>query len=143
LVRDTRPSQAFAVQEEGRRAEFYKYQKTLGKDRFANASLTLADVDRYTAFVNSGGTGWFEHVAGVSSTWVRDFGYWVQNNRAISSSHLDVQAGLAIGFKDGATCWYPSLSNISWFVAMRAAGSAGRFIHEFIYKKVGYQLIKG
>jgi hypothetical protein len=82
--------------------------------------------------LGSGRTGWFV-VNAASSTWVSRYGYWTQNG----------QRGLAIQFHDGATCWYPSLRSYNWYGAMDGAASKGKFIHAYIYKKVGYQLISG
>ncbi len=137
----TQPS-AYAVKTLAQRAEDYRRASASNRGLFKPAGgqgagkdlydlsnwLSDAGIERFEEFLING-NGWFE-VDGAASTWVSRFGYWVQNG----------QGGLAIQFHDGATCWYPSLA-FFWFGAMRQAASKGKFIHEYIYKKVGYQLV--
>lgn len=127
----------YAAKTAGQRAADYAKAQREGRTFFRgpigdlSAVLSEEGQERLLAFFESGQAGWFD-VANTASTWVSRFGYWVQN----------MQGGLAIEFHDGATCWYPSLG-YRWYAAMQGAPSKGRFIHEYIYKKVGYQLVSG
>ncbi len=126
----TTPS-AYAVQTFNQRKD--DYEGSQGRVRTGVggqfSSLSLEGQINLAAFIKKG-NGWFDS-NNAASTWVSKYGYWAQGG----------QGGLAIQFHDGAICWYPTLSDYSWYVSMQGAASKGRFIHEFIYKKVGYILV--
>lgn len=123
---------AWAIKTTAQRAA--DWESSLGRNLFQPAggqSYWLSDEGqlRFLEFVRTG-NGWFD-VANAASTWVSRYGYWAQGGRG----------GLAIEFHDGAICWYPLLADYAWFGAMQGASSKGKFIHAYIYKKVGYQLV--
>ncbi len=126
---------AWAVKTAGQRSADFAAAVESGRDFFAPAGRSLSymsvgaalDFDQKVAQ----GNGYIIGPDVKASTWVVQFGYWAQNG----------QGGLAIEFKSGAICWYRSLSDPSWYAALRGSPSAGKFIHAFIYKKVGYQLV--
>jgi hypothetical protein len=64
----------------------------------------------------------------VVSSWVRMF-------------ILTSDCKLAVWFKDGVCCYYPSSSRALFDLALTWA-SPGRFVHHFLYKKLAYKRIK-
>jgi hypothetical protein len=64
----------------------------------------------------------------VSSHWVLQF-------------ILTVNCELAVWFKNGVCCLYPGTTQ-AWFNQAVAAASPGHYIHQFLYKKMPYQLIR-
>lgn len=127
----------FAIKTAPERAARYARAERRGQRFFRtplgdlDALLSPDQQELLVEFFESGKTGWFE-ADQATSTWVRRYGYWIQNRHG----------ALAIQFHDGATCWYPTLG-YEWYAAMANAPSSGKFIHEYIYKKVGYQLVSG
>ena len=115
-----------------RRAARYESDYVKGHSYFPERGeqiLNEVDKEQLAARIRKGNGFIVRNIA--TSTWVTEYGYWAQGG----------QGGLAIAFHDGAICWYPSLSDYSWYYAMRNAASKGKFIHEYIYKKVGYILV--
>jgi hypothetical protein len=53
---------------------------------------------------------------------------------------LMCSGNLAVWFKNGVCCLYPGTSP-AWFKRAVAAPSPGRWVHQFLYKKMAYQII--
>lgn len=48
---------------------------------------------------------------------------------------------LAVWFKNGVCCLYPHTTQ-AWFIRAVAAPSPGHYVHQFLYKKMPYRLIR-
>lgn len=126
---------AYALKTTSQRAMDYEAARSAGRLLFRPAGgqghqafLSPEGALNLANFIRTG-NGWFDSNT-AASTWVSKYGFWAQGG----------QGGLAIQFHDGAICWYPTL-DYSYYGAMMGAASKGKFIHEYIYKKVGYILV--
>ena len=64
----------------------------------------------------------------VVSSWVRQFILTCNNE-------------LAVQFRNGVCCLYPKTTKAHFQIAI-AAPSPGKFVHQYLFKKLAYQLIK-
>jgi hypothetical protein len=68
------------------------------------------------------------HCVPVSSRWVRQF-------------ILTADCELAVWFKNGVCCLYPHTTQ-AWFNQAIAAAGPGQYVHQALYKKMPYRLIR-
>ncbi len=126
---------AYAVKTFAQRKGDYESALASGRDLFkptgGQASFLTDDAALELEGKIRTGNGWVIGPDNAASTWIRQYGYWAQGGRQ----------GLAIQFKSGAICFYAGCNSPSWAFAMQGAASKGRFVHQYLYKKQGYELV--
>jgi hypothetical protein len=78
------------------------------------------------------------------SIWVHSFILMCDNSMAVwfnHESHRIPGTKIRLPGPPGVCCWYPQATKGMWEAAI-VWGSAGKFVHQFLYKKLPYTLIK-